>query len=177
MNLGRKIFHQLLTVNLVANVSISKTILPERLASSTCIFAVPSLRDVHHVRAASLSGRVRGFITGTACFDPLADPHLFLRRLRSNSAFCNSSTRRASSFSAGTGRNSLDRSPACRDRDQHARRHIADKRTVVGDENNRPVKVFKNPSSQSMVSISRWFVVHQATARADYSPARVLMPL
>ena len=79
--LSGKIFHQLLAVNLVANVFHFEN----DLTGAAGLFHL-HLRRAHYLTALAtftahrFQGAHAAFITGTACFDPLTDPHFFLRQ-------------------------------------------------------------------------------------------------
>ena len=95
LDLCEKSFTSTLPSTWIVDVSISKTILPEREAPSTCIFALPiTSRRLTALAAHRLQRADSAFVTGPARFNTLTDPHLFLGQLRSSSAFCSSSTRR-----------------------------------------------------------------------------------
>ncbi|CSH48136.1 Uncharacterised protein [Shigella sonnei] len=71
----------MLTVNLVANVFHFEN----DLTGAAGLFHLHLCGTHHFATFTTLAthcfqGAYAAFITGTACFDPLADPHLFLRQ-------------------------------------------------------------------------------------------------
>ncbi len=147
LDLSRELFHQDFTVNLIVHVFHFE----DNLAGTGGLFHL-HFGAAHHFTAFAtftahgLQGTHAAFVTGTAGFNPLADPHLFLRQLAVKLGILQLFHAQVFFFlqQIGIVIAWISHQLTAVEID-NTRRHIANKRTVVRDEDDGAAEGFQEP--------------------------------